>query len=544
MIQTNPSWMNWSQRSAVGPIYHALRAGMVELDEYLGLRWPLSVLCFSSGKAGTTVEWLVRWDDLYALGREMLDLLSTPGFEAHFLQRDWPASSSALAAEIERQTSVAPTLAALTNDELLRAYDAFLARYRRWYALGWFAEPVLMCGHRMLGGAYEGVAGKLGIEVGEAKRRLSFVEVPTMGARLQAELLRLAAALRRAGLSEDASIGDLPEELQASLTTLAMRYYWAENDYYETVRRGPADLLRRTAQLLRDGVDPVAELENQRLAREKAAELRAQARALLPDYHRRLSDLLIRMAVLQDERKALIQQTNDVSDIFLSELGRRVGWALGDLRMLLPEELPELSHAPAELEAVVASRRQGCIIFWSRLPVGDVAVAGAGMDRALGGGELTPAAWKTPGPEIVQGAGECERMLTNLEERIHFSAEPSGRSYDALNGECVHLGSAGDVIRGVARVVLNPKDPGPFDKGDILVARSTTPDYVPLMHKAGAIITDWGGWASHAALVAREFDIPCVVDTGCASQVLDPGELIEVHLRESRIVRIRGAVRA
>ncbi|MFA5051976.1 MAG: PEP-utilizing enzyme [Patescibacteria group bacterium] len=65
-------------------------------------------------------------------------------------------------------------------------------------------------------------------------------------------------------------------------------------------------------------------------------------------------------------------------------------------------------------------------------------------------------------------------------------------------------------------------------KGDILIAPMTTVDYVPAMHKAAAIVTDDGGLACHAAIVARELGLPCVVGTKVATQMLKTGDQVEV----------------
>jgi pyruvate,water dikinase len=64
--------------------------------------------------------------------------------------------------------------------------------------------------------------------------------------------------------------------------------------------------------------------------------------------------------------------------------------------------------------------------------------------------------------------------------------------------------------------------------GDILVAESTTPELLMLCKKAGAIVTDQGGMLSHAAIIARELKIPCVIGTGNATHTLQNGDRIEV----------------
>ncbi len=89
-------------------------------------------------------------------------------------------------------------------------------------------------------------------------------------------------------------------------------------------------------------------------------------------------------------------------------------------------------------------------------------------------------------------------------------------------------GSPG-VASGKAQVV-HPDDLETVDfvEGSILVCEVTTPDYVPIMRKAAAIVTDQGGILSHAAIVARELEVPCIVGTGDATKVLNTGDQVTV----------------
>jgi phosphohistidine swiveling domain-containing protein len=78
-------------------------------------------------------------------------------------------------------------------------------------------------------------------------------------------------------------------------------------------------------------------------------------------------------------------------------------------------------------------------------------------------------------------------------------------------------------------VIVDPKNiDGNFPKRSVLVCPVTTPDYVPLMQKAVAIVTDQGGILSHAAIVARELKKPCIVATENATKVLTNGQLVTV----------------
>lgn len=75
------------------------------------------------------------------------------------------------------------------------------------------------------------------------------------------------------------------------------------------------------------------------------------------------------------------------------------------------------------------------------------------------------------------------------------------------------------------------KDSGEISKvqtGDVLVAKMTSPDYVPAMKKAVAIVTDEGGATSHAAIVSRELGVPCVVGTKNATKILKENQVVSV----------------
>ena len=81
---------------------------------------------------------------------------------------------------------------------------------------------------------------------------------------------------------------------------------------------------------------------------------------------------------------------------------------------------------------------------------------------------------------------------------------------------------------GPVKILKSPKEIGKIQRGDVLVAPMTSPDYVPAMKKAAAIVTDQGGQTSHAAIVSRELGIPCVVGTKLATKILRDGSIVSV----------------
>jgi pyruvate,water dikinase len=93
--------------------------------------------------------------------------------------------------------------------------------------------------------------------------------------------------------------------------------------------------------------------------------------------------------------------------------------------------------------------------------------------------------------------------------------------------------SIGDaVVSGRACLIDNPRDIGRFVDGTILVTQTTDPDWVPIMKRAAAIVTDHGGRTSHAAIVSRELGLPAVVGTGNATRVLHDEQEVTVSCAE------------
>lgn len=90
------------------------------------------------------------------------------------------------------------------------------------------------------------------------------------------------------------------------------------------------------------------------------------------------------------------------------------------------------------------------------------------------------------------------------------------------------LGAAPGSASGAVRVVKTREDAAALREGEVLVTHMTAPDWVPLMRRAAAIVTDSGGMTCHAAIVSRELGIPCVVGTSKATEVLSDGEEVTV----------------
>ena len=122
-------------------------------------------------------------------------------------------------------------------------------------------------------------------------------------------------------------------------------------------------------------------------------------------------------------------------------------------------------------------------------------------------------------PETVQSRREASAVKT-------YRIGKTGRKL--VSG--VSVGEA--VATGSVCVIEHPRDMGRFVDGAVLVAQTTDPDWVPIMRRASAIVTDHGGRTSHAAIVSRELGLPAIVGAGNATHVLHDEQEVTVSCAE------------
>jgi pyruvate,water dikinase len=132
---------------------------------------------------------------------------------------------------------------------------------------------------------------------------------------------------------------------------------------------------------------------------------------------------------------------------------------------------------------------------------------------------------------VISARGDVQlvqsRPITTLAEAARSFAlrERSGRDRPPLLSG---LGAAPGVAVGRVRVLRAPSEGDRLEPGEVLVAPMTAPDWVPVIRRAAALVTDGGGMTCHAAIVSRELGVPCVVGTRRATEDLRDGTVITV----------------
>ncbi len=175
--------------------------------------------------------------------------------------------------------------------------------------------------------------------------------------------------------------------------------------------------------------------------------------------------------------------------LFLAEIGKRFGFTLRQMKYMMYEEVASLFVSSTLTPDIVENRIKSCLWYQE--------------------GEYFDVIY---GPEAVAVRDKIFAKMNN--DKVNdFRGLPAAR------------GKA----RGRVKLVMSVKDIGKVANGDILVAVMTRPDYLVAMKKAAAIVTDEGGVTCHAAIVARELGIPCVIGTKIATAALQDGDEVEVN---------------
>lgn len=582
MIFNDRTWLSWNQQSCIQFLYITLEAARVDLPRHFGFSWPLTILYFK----GDQVYWLNRWEELRSVGFKMLDCLLIPGYSRLFFEEHFPEKSS----QVERAVSElsARNLSELTSRELISEYNSFLVLYRSWYALGWYAEPLQFCAESILEDELRNLeaSGKIDQRtLVDGKVYLYTTTRPTYTSEINDHLLKIVQHLFIALAEEkieihlsdkdtnlitinstksiqsndslhtfDITLREFYDDyilkrekfskVHSNINEHVGRYFWKLNNYYSTQVISGLDVFTECINIM-NKITPV-ELPNligeseRRIANKQ--QVRDKIYNELRPYYRSVVNVLSKMSYLKDIRKKVICQANHAIDLFLVEIAKRLNCKSTDLRELLPEEIEECINSEiGVLQEEIERRKNVAVIFWGEQDTAPITFTGNPALR-------TPEGLKKFGAPVYWAMNNCvvtsgetaESFINALNDKFLFLLD-WGRGSDiaAIRGECVSSRSGEEEIRGVVRIITNPKSAADFQKGDILVAPTTTPDYVPIMRLARCIITDWGGWTSHAALVARELGIPCIIGSHHASQVLSSGQQVIIRVREGVVIPIK-----
>jgi phosphohistidine swiveling domain-containing protein len=306
--------------------------------------------------------------------------------------------------------------------------------------------------------------------------------------------------------SDSAAIQNKYPKFFRDLRRHAKRYAWV---YY--VYRGPAyterDFLEFVKHSLKQKVHPSARLKQLAEKKGKISTLKNRYLRELnpPQFHLKMLKLAGKLVWAKPRRKDYQSKSYYHIEKLQKEIGRRLFLSLEQVRSL-PLDILEKFLTSGKAKPELANeffRLHLCV------RVGDNKTVSLSGKKA---GKLIKKSFKLPKKENA-------KLFKNQSELI---------------GQTAFAGFA----RGQVKIINQPIDMHKMNPGDILVSVATTPSLVPAIKKAAAIVTDEGGLTCHASIVSRELEIPCVVGTKIATEVLKDGELVEVDADNGIVKKI------
>lgn len=290
-----------------------------------------------------------------------------------------------------------------------------------------------------------------------------------------------------------------PIDFQKKLEEHAQKYFWLQNNYKREKILKPKDFWQQVLLILKNKPKKMIEHEIKGIknyeSRVKSRKKSIIKRLNLNKEARVFFKLASLWSYIQDEKKRLNLISDHFVFSFAKEFAKRLKMPLNIFYHLTLEEIKKglLDKKQAPVKKVQSRMVQSVFItIPSR-------------------GEWAP-------PKTAKQIWQLLFSVKKIKE---------------LKGLVVCKGGMVK-LKGLVQIVLDPEDVR-FKKGRILVTSMTRPDFVPLMKKVKAIIANEGGLTSHAAIVSRELNIPCVIGTKIATNILQDGDLIEINFKKGVI---------
>lgn len=278
-------------------------------------------------------------------------------------------------------------------------------------------------------------------------------------------------------------------------------YFWLGNSYYQTKMLNKNFFLKRISGKKRAGINPALALKDmqQHLCQTK----HKKAQLILKLHHKKeiknIADNLSYCIWWQDQRKKYIFQYLHYFILLVNEFARRskISPRVFDYAWINEVRLNPSRH----LVSALKKRRKGYYIahFWKN------------------------------NKRFYQG---------EKAKRIAQQFQPKRQKIGTSGIEGVVVYFEKKLISGRVFVIREVKDIKKFPRGRILVTTMTAPEYITAIRKAKAIVTDTGGLTCHAAIVARELKVPCIVGTKIATRVLRNGDKVEVDATKGIVRKI------
>jgi phosphohistidine swiveling domain-containing protein len=299
-------------------------------------------------------------------------------------------------------------------------------------------------------------------------------------------------------LSKGKSIREISKKdklISKQLTAHLKKYFWISNTYKFPQKMTEDYFISKLEHTQKDSIDVKKRLtEISNFSKETKTSKQTLLKKIKLDNRTKLIITLIDVfADIHDKRKKANLMASSYAYFFMNELSRRTKIPIESLKFVMPPEVDEILKAKSIDKKLIEPRMQSWVVYY--------------VDNEFG----------------MLDSNESENLYKNMFNENIDTNEIKGIT-----------ASPGRAI-GRAKIIYHSTASSKMEKGDILIASMTRPDYMPAIHKAAAIVTDEGGITCHAAIISRELKIPCIIATKIATKVLKDGDLIEVDATHGKV---------
>jgi len=286
------------------------------------------------------------------------------------------------------------------------------------------------------------------------------------------------------------------------LAKLEAEYYWIENNYFHYEYLDAQAFYERAKKILHESrivKAPIMETLRKRDVEHNAIEnKRSHALRTIPlsNHIRNVIEIAELFTIWKDQRKSGVAIGMYHFGELLNEIARRRNMSLDDVGYLVLDETKDLILSKKDCSELIKKRRQQTFY----------AVTRQGY-------------FITEGTDAQKYFDYFESDYAGIKEVQGVTASPG-------------------IAQGSVRVIRKTHEMKQFGVGEILITNQTTPEFVPIMKKAAAIVTEQGGITSHAAIISRELGKPCIIGTKIATKVFKDGDVVEVDANRGVVRKI------
>ena len=480
---------------------------MAQLGHLISPAFHFCLFTFENGY----MHQILSVDESIAMSKAYVEVWQTNPEKIERIFSDWAAREKILEKIMDRLDFV--DIRHLSNEKLLAEFNTFTQATEKYWEFSLILEPyqpyidTVLLPHFL-----QAVKSHK-----NAKEAFAVLASPTQSSFIAEErkdLLRIAVKFlhspeRRKQLqnqSPEDFLADIkrsdPEFFQA-MQQHQQQYYWMQNSYSEWIILS----LNHFIQFLRDTVKELnaTEMKVELEKMENTQRLREQQQQFIRELGVPAA-LVNEMAFIQritwmkDDRKRVILMMNHHFFRFVHEFARRTNQDYKLIGNAFVSEVPAILNQSFPLEQLQKRRESSAFVIQE------------GNRYSLLTGNQSLAVF----------------------EKV-FSKKETQHAMQEIHGIVASRGS-NPTVTGKVKVVLDPKNQT-ISEDEILVASMTRPEFLPLMKKAKAFITNEGGITCHAAIVSREMNKPCIIGTLHATKALKDGDEVEMLMNHG-VVRI------